>query len=249
MDTTRADPPPDDDLWTAYMADHADVHRNAIFDFHWPAARLLAVRWIQKHSLQRHSDDLIAGLACDLLEDSIPAFSPQAGRCFGALLKKAVEWSLIQAYRRLENVSAYRQRLEKTIHRAQAALEQQLGRAATEGEIAAKLGISERRLTGFLGEASHHPREHIVRDGPKHSTRRAHGLRRDYVLSARPLDAEFHCLTEGLEPQMRDALWLCYIDRRPIAEVAMMLGVTRHKAMRLARLGRNILQEQHRALA
>ncbi|MVW69946.1 RNA polymerase sigma factor FliA [Bordetella sp. 15P40C-2] len=209
----------------------------ALIQEHAPLVRRLALKLATKLPANVELDDLIQSGMMGLL-DAAKKYEKGRGAQFTSYAITRINGSMLDELRRQDWLPRSARARSRQIEAAMQSLEQELGRSATEQEIAEHLGINTEDFHSLLDEAQGIQLVHYEDLAGGHTdSSMAHGGMLDSLVSedATPLDAllggEFrHCLAQAiasLPEKEKLVLHLAYEQDLNFAEISEVLNLSR----------------------
>lgn len=137
-------PPPVNDL-------AGDFERSQLVESHLPKVRYIADRIAAKLPPSVERDDLYGAGVIGLIE-AADRFDPARGIAFTTFAELRVRGAILDSLREIDWASRAARRRSREVQNAYTSIEEQLGRPATEEEVATRLKMSLRDLHETLAE-------------------------------------------------------------------------------------------------
>jgi RNA polymerase sigma factor for flagellar operon FliA len=222
-------------LWRLFAATRDEGAREKIIVAH--AQKVRRIAWGLKKRLPAHVDveDLMSAGYVGLVE-AVDRFDPTLGS-FGTYCEEKVRGAILDYLRSDDWVP---RRVRKNAHRlesARAELARELGRDATDEEVAAHLGVSATRFLGLLDDADTKVLLSLEAARPEDETTRFIDFLEDRT-TVDPLeklsegDAWKHAL-RGLLPKERAVLIGLFEDRKTESAIATEIGVSESRVSQI----------------
>lgn len=132
-------------LWRGYRAERSAELRNALLEHYLPLARQHAERYWRTLPNFVELDDLVSAATFGLI-DAIEAFDLDRGVKFETYCVLRIRGAMADELRRMDFVPRLARRREKQLDAARRTIEVRTGRAPTEEELAAELGLTRDQL-------------------------------------------------------------------------------------------------------
>jgi RNA polymerase sigma factor for flagellar operon FliA len=243
-------------LWRAWRRGEAAAREALVARclplVHWVVDRL---GYLARGRADR--DELVSAGLVGLLR-ALEGYDETRGVPLAGFVVAHVRGAIRDAFRELDWLGRARRRQVREAARAVAGLEAELGRAPTDAEVAARLGLSLESYHALLEDAAAMPwrtvvlaRERVLVSGgggeeergsePPTTTPEAGPL--DRLLANEQIRALGRAVA-ALAPEDQQLLYLHYVEEQPLGEIAAALGVSvgalrrRHAALLLRLRGR-----------
>lgn len=222
-----------DDLWAEYRRTKDRALRDRLVEAHLPLVRYIATKMLPGlHASVEHQD--LVSWGCFGLIDAVERFDPEAGTKFSTFATYRIQGAITDEMRALawepRSVRArYRQ-----VKLAESDLEAQLGRAATDIEVATHVGVTLEELSRIRQEVD------VARvstlSAPTGGDESADTMTLGDLLVSEEMGHTGHEMAEltasvaeaitRLPEQDRAILEWVYVQERPFKDIAGILGVT-----------------------
>lgn len=141
------------EVWARYQGSGDPAARSELVDEYLPLTRYVASQMSRRLPPSVEFDDLVSYGSLGLL-DAIEKFDTSKGVKFGTYAVNRIRGAVLDELRSLDWVPRSVRTKHRAVERALAHLESVLGRAPTEDEMAAELGVGLSDLPGMLSDAS-----------------------------------------------------------------------------------------------
>ncbi|MCO6437971.1 MAG: FliA/WhiG family RNA polymerase sigma factor [Phycisphaerae bacterium] len=139
--------------WEQYRQDHDPAARNALLENYLPIVRYNAERIAARLPDEVELDDLLSAGVFGLM-DAIEAFDPHRGVKFETYCAPRIRGAILDELRGMDWVPRLVRHKSHQLTRARQELEQNLGRAPTQSELAERFGVSYREFDRMMRDAT-----------------------------------------------------------------------------------------------
>ncbi|MCH2136657.1 MAG: FliA/WhiG family RNA polymerase sigma factor [Phycisphaerales bacterium] len=242
------------DVWREYRDAPTEVMRNKLVEHYLPLVRSVAERLHSRLPNEVDVDDLSSSGLFGLL-DAIAAYDPERGVRFETYCTQRVRGAIFDELRAMDWVPRLVRSRTSKVDRCRKELEMELGRAATDDEISARLGVDDaeyKKITRDakpVGVVSMNRRWSSDGDGRE-------GREVDVVRDTRQVNPVMklqrddlkHLLTKGLSRAERLIIVLYYYEEMTMKEIGVTLDLSESRVsqMHSSVLARLKAQMQHR---
>lgn len=253
--TVSTDNIPIQDVWNEYKKTGEERLRNHLMEHYLPLVKYNAERIHQKLPDEVDVEDLMSAGIFGLM-DAIDAFDMERGVKFETYCAPRIRGAILDELRSMDWVPRLVRSRSSQVDQARKSLEMQLGRKATDDEIAAKLNVNQeeyakiRRDAGAVGvvslsrkwfatDSNKDVREIDVFEDPKQSNPLGDVSKRDLK----------DLITKGLSRAERLIVILYYYEEMTMKEIGTTLDLSESRVsqMHSSILARLKAQLQHRS--
>ena len=142
-----------DTVWHTYRTDRAPEDRNHLVVEHLQLVRHVANRMRRSLPSYVEVEDLVSDGVMGLM-DAVEKFEPERGLTFQTYAVYRIRGAIIDSIRAHDWIPRSVRRTQREAELASARLREELGREATDAEVAGALGITSRKLSEALEAAS-----------------------------------------------------------------------------------------------
>ncbi len=210
------------------------INRNSLVEQYYPMVRRQALSLRVRLPAGVDTDDLIqAGL--EGLLSSIDRFDPEAGVAFSTFAHQRVRGAMIDELRSRDWIPRSVRRSGRELEQAMRRLEQQLGRAPEEREIATELGMTLDEYQQLLQDTNNGlvlSYDEVVLDQPNSETPDETGDPDSLVGSAQ-LKQQLMSAIDGLPEREKLVMTLYYQEELNLKEIGAVLDVTESRVSQL----------------
>ncbi|WP_224391732.1 FliA/WhiG family RNA polymerase sigma factor [Pseudonocardia sp. ICBG1293] len=223
-------------LWREFLATRAPGARRRLVEHHAPLVRGVGAKLAVRLPSSIELADLLQSGTFGLME-VIDRFDPARGIRFEAYAAQRVRGAMLDELRAQDWVPRTVRARSREVERAREAVQFRAGRPATDGELAAELGVAVRDLRQARRPMYLVSAEDLGAGGPSGSplaTLPADDSV-DPVTAAvrRETGAELRAAIGRLGERDRLVLGLYYVENRTLAEIGAVLGVTESRVCQL----------------
>ena len=138
-------------LWQAYQAEHMPDTREKLVNHYLPLVKVVAGRIAMGMPQYVDRDDLISNGYFGLLE-AVERFDPKRGFKFETYAVVRIRGAILDAIRAQDWIPVSVRQKARNYTQVLAELEQQLGRSASDEEIAGAMNMSSQEFGHFIGQ-------------------------------------------------------------------------------------------------
>ena len=138
-------------LWQAYQTEHLPDTREKLVNHYLPLVKVVAGRIAMGMPQYVDRDDLISNGYFGLLE-AVERFDPKRGFKFETYAVVRIRGAILDAIRAQDWIPVSVRQKARSYTQVLADLEQQLGRSATDDEIAGAMNMNSQEFGHFLGQ-------------------------------------------------------------------------------------------------
>ncbi|WP_226355756.1 MULTISPECIES: FliA/WhiG family RNA polymerase sigma factor [unclassified Pseudonocardia] len=223
-------------LWREFLATRAPAARRRLVEHHAPLVRGVGTKLAVRLPSSIELADLLQSGTFGLME-AVDRFDPARGIRFEAYAAQRVRGAMLDELRAQDWVPRTVRARSREVERAREAVQFRAGRPATDGELAAELGVAVRDLRQARRPMYLVSAEDLGAGGPAGSplsTLPADDSV-DPVTAAvrRETGAELRAAIGLLGERDRLVLRLYYVENRTLAEIGGVLGVTESRVCQL----------------
>ncbi len=217
------------DVWSEYRATRDPAIRNRLVLQYAPLVKYVAGRVRTRLPDTVDADDLVSDGVLGLM-DAIERFEPARGLSFQTFAVPRIRGAIIDGMRAMDFVPRSVRDKLRTVQRAQLALEERLGRAPEEQELAGETGLSVAALRdlGKQGSSNHANLDDF--DLADELSNAAEHRIEDGAVSAAVMRA-----VQNLAERDQILIALYYFEGLTLAEIGQVLGVTESRVSQLHR--------------
>ncbi|NMC33227.1 MAG: FliA/WhiG family RNA polymerase sigma factor [Veillonellaceae bacterium] len=140
-----------DALWLSYQKERNPETREKLVNHYLPLVKLVAGRIAMGLPQYVEREELISNGYFGLLE-ALERFDPQRGFKFETYAVVRIRGAILDAIRSQDWIPVSVRQKARNYTQVIAELEQQLGRSASDGEIAAAMNMSQQEFSQFIGQ-------------------------------------------------------------------------------------------------
>lgn len=215
----------------------AVFEREALIEAHLPKVKFIADRIGAKLPPSVEREDLYGAGVIGLL-DAADRFDPSRGIAFTTFAELRVRGAILDSLRELDWASRSARRRAKEVQAAFAQIEKERGRAATEEEVAVRLGVALPKLQEMLGELNGLTVGEIDERDEETGLSALDSLcdPADSPLEACEKNERRQKLSQAIDrlpERERQVIALYYIEELTMKEIGVCLGVTESRVSQL----------------
>jgi RNA polymerase sigma factor FliA len=227
-----------DQIWREYRASNDAALRNRLVLQYSPLVKYVAGRLRTRMPESVEQDDLVSDGVLGLM-DAIERFEPARGLSFQTFAVPRIRGAIIDGMRAMDIVPRSVRDKLRLVNRAQASLEERLGRVPEDVEVAREVGIPVQQLRDLSRKASS-----------------AHANLDDFDLADELSSATDHRVEQGdvraslmqvvdqLGERDRIVIALYYFEGLTLAEIGQVLGVTESRVSQVHRRATTVLRQR-----
>lgn len=221
------------------VASNAPADRNQLLVEHIPLVRYVARKIHERLPQHVEMDDLVSAGTLGLI-DALNKFDAGKKVQFRSYAQFRIRGAILDGLRDLDWGSRELRRKGRNVEEARQKLSQQLGRKATENEIATELGISLKRYQDLLGSLKG------LEIGSLHEMRGEDSVEEElaYIPAAPEEDPLHRCMQTEMLAQLNAAisdlperearvLSLYYIEEMTLKEIGVVLGLVESRVSQI----------------
>lgn len=140
-----------DSLWVSYQKERNPAIREKLVNHYLPLVKIVAGRIAMGLPQYVEREELISNGYFGLLE-ALERFDPQRGFKFETYAVVRIRGAILDAIRSQDWIPVSVRQKARNYTQVIAELEQQLGRSASDGEIAAAMNLSQQEFNQFIGQ-------------------------------------------------------------------------------------------------
>lgn len=232
----------DEEVWQKYKGTGEIDVRNALIERYAPLVKYVAGRMAMNMPPQVEFDDLVSYGIFGLI-DAIEKYEPARGFKFKTYATTRIRGAIIDELRALDWIPRSVRQKSRELQQVYAELENRLGRAATDDEIARELGISvkdlDQRLSDVSGTAviSLEDVWHVGSDDDEIQVGDTlAGSEKDmpnYKIEREEVKRILISAIKELPDREKEVIALYYYEELTLKEIGLVLGVTESRVSQL----------------
>jgi len=229
-----------DRLWEEYRATRAAHLRNRLVVQYAPLVKYVAGRLRTRMPDSVEQDDLVSDGVLGLI-DAITRFEPSRGLSFQTFAVPRIRGAIIDGMRSMDFVPRSVRDKLRTVHRAQVTLEERLGRAPEDTEVAVEAGIPVQQLRDLSRQAKASANHANLDDfdlADEFNTAADHGIEEG------DMTASLMRVVDQLGERDQVIIALYYFEGLTLAEIGRVLGVTESRVSQVHRRATTTLREK-----
>ena len=216
-------------IWREYRATVDPGLRNRLVLQYAPLVKYVAGRLRTRMPDSVDQDDLVSDGVLGLM-DAIERFEPARGLSFQTFAVPRIRGSIIDGMRSMDFVPRSVRDKLRVVHRAEVTLEERLGRAAEDVEVAREVGIPVQQLRDLSRQAnSNHANLDDFDLADELSTAADHHVEQGDV------NASLMRVVDQLVERDQVIIALYYFEGLTLAEIGQVLGVTESRVSQVHR--------------
>jgi RNA polymerase sigma factor for flagellar operon FliA len=227
-----------DQVWREYRATRESQLRERLVLQYAPLVKYVAGRLRARMPDSVEQDDLVSDGVLGLI-DAIDRFEPSRGLSFQTFAVPRIRGAIIDGMRSMDFVPRSVRDKLRTVHRAQVALEERLGRTPEDTEVAREVGIPVQQLRDLRRQASSNHANLDDFDLADELTNAA-----DHGIEEGDLSASLMRVVDQLGERDQVIIALYYFEGLTLAEIGQVLGVTESRVSQVHRRATGSLRER-----
>lgn len=227
-----------DQLWSEFRATADPQLRNRLVVQYSPLVKYVAGRLRTRMPESVEQDDLVSDGVLGLI-DAIARFEPSRGLSFQTFAVPRIRGAIIDGMRSMDFVPRSVRDKLRTVHRAQVTLEERLGRAPEDGEVAREIGIPVQQLRDLRRQANASHANLDDFDLADEFTSAA-----DHGIEEGDMTASLMRVVDQLGERDQVIIALYYFEGLTLAEIGQVLGVTESRVSQVHRRATGSLREK-----
>jgi RNA polymerase sigma factor FliA len=229
-------------IWREFRATNDPGLRNRLVLQYAPLVKYVAGRLRTRMPDSVDQDDLVSDGVLGLM-DAIERFEPARGLSFQTFAVPRIRGSIIDGMRSMDFVPRSVRDKLRLIHRAQVTLEERLGRAPEDTELAREVGIPVQQLRDLSRQANSN---HANLDDFDLADELASAA--DHHVEQGDVNASLMRVVDQLVERDQVIIALYYFEGLTLAEIGRVLGVTESRVSQVHRRATNTLRDKLLAL-
>ena len=229
-------------IWREFRATNDPGLRNRLVLQYAPLVKYVAGRLRTRMPDSVDQDDLVSDGVLGLM-DAIERFEPARGLSFQTFAVPRIRGSIIDGMRSMDFVPRSVRDKLRLVHRAQVTLEERLGRAPEDTELAREVGIPVQQLRDLSRQANSN---HANLDDFDLADELASAA--DHHVEQGDVNASLMRVVDQLGERDQVIIALYYFEGLTLAEIGRVLGVTESRVSQVHRRATHQLREKLLAL-
>ena len=229
-------------IWREFRATREESLRNRLVLQYAPLVKYVAGRLRTRMPDSVDPDDLVSDGVLGLM-DAIERFDPARGLAFQTFAVPRIRGAIIDGMRSMDFVPRSVRDKLRTVARAHATLEERLGRAPEDVEVAREVGIPVQQLRDLSRQASSN---HANLDDFDLADELTHAA--DHKVEQGDVNASLMRVVDQLRERDQVIIALYYFEGLTLAEIGLVLGVTESRVSQVHRRATVMLREKLLAL-
>jgi RNA polymerase sigma factor FliA len=229
-------------IWREFRATKDPGLRNRLVLQYAPLVKYVAGRLRTRMPDSVDQDDLVSDGVLGLM-DAIERFEPARGLSFQTFAVPRIRGSIIDGMRSMDFVPRSVRDKLRLVHRAQVTLEERLGRAPEDTEVAREVGIPVQQLRDLSRQANSN---HANLDDFDLADELASAA--DHHVEQGDVNASLMRVVDQLGERDQVIIALYYFEGLTLAEIGQVLGVTESRVSQVHRRATSTLREKLLAL-
>ena len=225
-------------IWREYRSTGDDGLRNRLVLQYSPLVKYVAGRMRTRMPDSVDQDDLVSDGVLGLM-DAIERFEPQRGLSFQTFAVPRIRGAIIDGMRSMDFVPRSVRDKLRVVQRAQVRLEERLGRAPEEDELAKEAGIPLQQLRDLSRQSNSN---HASLDDFDLADELSSAA--DHVVEQGDVNASLMHVIEELAERDQVIIALYYFEGLTLAEIGEVLGVTESRVSQVHRRATITLREK-----
>jgi RNA polymerase sigma factor for flagellar operon FliA len=216
-----------DQIWREYRSTSDSGLRNRLVLQYAPLVKYVAGRLRTRMPDTVDQDDLVSDGVLGLM-DAIERFEPQRGLSFQTFAVPRIRGAIIDGMRSMDFVPRSVRDKLRVVQRAQVRLEERLGRAPEEDELAKEAGIPLQQLRDLSRQSNSN---HASLDDFDLADELSSAA--DHVVEQGDVNASLMRVIEELAERDQVIIALYYFEGLTLAEIGQVLGVTESRVCQM----------------
>jgi RNA polymerase sigma factor for flagellar operon FliA len=229
-------------IWSEFRATNDPGLRNRLVLQYAPLVKYVAGRLRTRMPDSVDQDDLVSDGVLGLM-DAIERFEPARGLSFQTFAVPRIRGAIIDGMRSMDFVPRSVRDKLRLVHRAQVSLEERLGRAPEDTELAREVGIPVQQLRDLSRQANSN---HANLDDFDLADELASAA--DHRVEQGDVNASLMRVVDQLGERDQVIIALYYFEGLTLAEIGQVLGVTESRVSQVHRRATSTLREKLLAL-
>lgn len=229
-------------IWREFRATGDPGLRNRLVLQYAPLVKYVAGRLRTRMPDSVDQDDLVSDGVLGLM-DAIERFEPARGLSFQTFAVPRIRGSIIDGMRSMDFVPRSVRDKLRLVHRAQVTLEERLGRAPEDTEVAREVGIPVQQLRDLSRQANSN---HANLDDFDLADELASAA--DHHVEQGDVNASLMRVVDQLGERDQVIIALYYFEGLTLAEIGQVLGVTESRVSQVHRRATSTLRDKLLAL-
>lgn len=225
-------------IWREFRASKDPGLRNRLVLQYAPLVKYVAGRLRTRMPDTVEQDDLVSDGVLGLM-DAIERFEPARGLSFQTFAVPRIRGSIIDGMRSMDFVPRSVRDKLRLVHRAQVTLEERLGRAPEDTEVAHEVGIPVQQLRDLSRQANSNHANLDDFDLADELTSAA-----DHHVEQGDVNASLMRVVDQLAERDQVIIALYYFEGLTLAEIGQVLGVTESRISQVHRRATNTLRQK-----
>jgi RNA polymerase sigma factor FliA len=227
-----------DQIWRDYRASDDPALRNRLVLQYSPLVKYVAGRLRTRMPESVEQDDLVSDGVLGLM-DAIERFEPARGLSFQTFAVPRIRGAIIDGMRAMDIVPRSVRDKLRLVNRAQASLEERLGRVPEDVEVAREVGIPVQQLRDLSRKASS---THANLDDFDLADELSSAT--DHRVEQGDVRASLMQVVDQLGERDRIVIALYYFEGLTLAEIGQVLGVTESRVSQVHRRATTVLRQR-----
>jgi RNA polymerase sigma factor for flagellar operon FliA len=225
-------------IWREYRATKDPGLRNRLVLQYAPLVKYVAGRLRTRMPDTVEQDDLVSDGVLGLI-DAIERFEPARGLSFQTFAVPRIRGAIIDGMRSMDFVPRSVRDKLRSVHRARVALEERLGRAPDDTEVAREAGIPVQQLRDLTRQANSN---HANLDDFDLADELSSAA--DHPIEQGDTNASLMRVVDQLAERDQVIIALYYFEGLTLAEIGQVLGVTESRVSQVHRRATMTLREK-----
>ena len=226
-----------DEIWQEFRVTQDEALRNRLVVQYAPLVKYVAGRMRTRMPVTVEQDDLVSDGVFGLV-DAIERFEPARGLSFQTFAVPRIRGAIIDGMRAMDFVPRSVRDKLRGVQRAQARLEERLGRLPEDTEVAREAGIPVQQLRDLSRQASS---THANLDDFDLADELSSAA--DHRVEQGDMKASLRQVVDQLAERDRVVIALYYFEGLTLAEIGHVLGVTESRISQVHRRATTTLRE------